>query len=56
MFRFFPLIYFLTLVLTETFSSELNTNIWAIKMSGGRQEVEKLALKYDLSYDKHVSM
>ncbi|CAH3150837.1 unnamed protein product [Pocillopora meandrina] len=54
MFRFFPLIYFLTLVLTETFSSELNTNIWAVKMSGGRQEVEKLALKYDLSYDKHL--
>ena len=55
MFRFFPLIYFLSSVLTETFASELNTNIWAVKMSGGRQEVEKLALKYDLSYDKHVS-
>ena len=24
-------------------------------MNGGQSEVEKLALKYDLSYDKHVS-
>ena len=41
--------------LTETFASEIYTNVWAVKMSGGQPEVEKLALKYDLSYDKHVS-
>ena len=39
---------------TETFASEIYTNVWAVKMSGGQREVEKLA-KYGLSYDKHVS-
>ena len=39
----------------ETFASEIYTNVWAVKMSGGQREVEKLALRYDLSYDKHVS-
>ena len=41
--------------LTETSTSEIYTNVWAVKMNGGQSEVEKLALKYDLSYDKHVS-
>ena len=55
MFWFFALNYLLSSILTETFASGL-TNIWAVKMCGGRQEVEKLALKYDtFSYDKHVS-
>ena len=55
MFSFFRLNYLLSLILTETFASGL-TNIWAVKMCGGRQEVEKLALKYDsVYYDKHVS-
>ena len=55
MFWFFPLNYLLSLILTETFASQ-HTYIWAVKISGGRQEVEKLALKCDsFSYDKHVS-
>ena len=41
--------------LTETSASEIYTNVWAVKMNGGQSEVAKLALKYDLSYDKHVS-
>ena len=41
--------------LTETSASEIYTNVWAVKMNGGQSEVERLALKYDLSYDKHVS-
>ena len=42
------------LALTESFASKIYTNVWAVKMSGGRREVEKLA-KYGLSYHKHVS-
>ena len=41
--------------LTETSASEIYTYVWAVKMNGGQSEVAKLALKYDLSYDKHVS-
>ena len=44
----------ISFALTETFSSEIYTNVWAVKMRGGRREVEKLA-KYGLSYHKHVS-
>ncbi|XP_066023335.1 proprotein convertase subtilisin/kexin type 6-like [Pocillopora verrucosa] len=40
--------------LTETSVSEIYTNVWAVKMNGGQSEVAKLALKYDLSYDKHL--
>ena len=41
--------------LTETFGGEIYTNVWAVKMTGGQREVERLALKYDLSCDKQVS-
>ena len=41
--------------LSENLASEIYTNVWAVKVSGAQREVEKLALKHDLSYYKHVS-
>lgn len=54
--RFSSFLLFLILFfVTNTFANEIYTNVWAVKIRGGRREVEKVALKHGFSYDKHVS-
>lgn len=40
---------------TDSFASEIYTNIWAVKLRGNQREVEELAFKYGFVYDSHVS-
>ena len=40
---------------SEIFAKEIYTNVWAVKVRGGRQEAEDIALKYGFSYKEHVS-
>lgn len=39
----------------QIFATEIYTNIWAVKVHGGVQEVKKLAIRHGLSYERHVS-